>query len=1061
MASNTPTFDPSGTPQVTVPGDGERLERRQMTVMFCDLVDSTSLALTLDPEDLRQIYRAYQAECTRAVNQFGGRIVRFVGDGVLCAFGHPEAHEDDPERAVRAARTLMHALRKPEDSVGGSHDRTLLVRVGVATGLAVVGDSISVDGATEWTVIGTPSHTAARLQALAAPGQMLIDEVTLSRLRGRFVVRNLGRTELKGFQDAQAVYTVESEAADAGSDIGWSAPARTPFVGRARELAQLVHAWQSARAAAGQLILIAGEPGIGKSRLLHEFVSRIGADEPYVVRLNCSPHHTHSAFYPVQRYLAHACAISDADSHDARRAKVDRFLAELGGVPAESAAAVNYLLLPPDRAPPVARMPAEQFRARAVRGLVQWLLALAARRPTILLVEDLHWIDPSSMDLLDALLRDSAAHAVLLLASYRASELDARWPAYRRTRRAAVNAHELALDKLDEPAANTLVKALSGPDTLPDEAVRDVLARSDGNPLFLEEMIAHHLATAEASREAARASRAGVPTTLATILLARLDRLGEAKRLAQLACVLGREFSLDLLQAIAALPASEFRQQVQLLMHTGLIEHRDAADAGQHAFRHQLLRDAAYESLAHSRRRTLHRAVARTLHDEFPRRVEQHPEIVAHHHSLAAEYAQAARHWRQAGALALGRSANVEAARHLRAALAELAQLPDSAQRQTQEVDALLELGPALMTTEGAGSSEVSAVYERALRLCEHLPASPRHFAARWGWWRVSMNHHTGRERGDRLLEMAITLDDPGLTLQAHHSLWATTYMLGDQPACCDHIDKGLALYDPEAHRHHADVYGGHDAKVCACGERALSCWLQGELDLARASIESSLTWAHELDHIPSLAHACDYELMLTCFSGDAHALIERCAALIDMAMSNAFPDYAAKGRFFRGWARMRTGWRAQGLQEMEQALQWLDANCTREDFPVFLEMLAEAYQHNERDEEGLRCIDAALAQSKSAGLRYWDAALHCRRGEILAHGDATARIEAGRALLQAMNTGASQQAHWLELQAAATTLRQGLTGEPRARADAALRSVLAARPALRSCGVLEDIETG
>jgi len=1009
-------------------------------------VDSTSLALSLDPEDLRGVYRAYQRACAQAINRYGGRIVRFAGDGVLCAFGHPEAHEDDPERVVRAAHDLMQALRRLPQSAPQLRGRAPSVRIGVATGLAVVGDNISIDGATEWTVIGPPSHTAARLQSLAEPGQVLVDEVSHDRLRGRFEATDLGPQALKGFDRPQRVYSVEAEAAGMTPSDLRAAPVQAPFVGRAAELAVLLEAWRATRSGEGRVVMISGEPGVGKSRLLRELLSRIAPDGPRVVPLVCSPHHANSAFHPVQRHVGRVCGISETDDEDTRRRALAESIAAFEDADEEMVVSLDYLMLGAAGSMPGAGLQAGQLKARALRGLTRVVCALSRRAPVFVMLEDMHWNDPSSMELLDAAVHASATHAILIVMSWRSGELPAEWDAYRRAWLRSEHACELVLDKLDEDEAAALVESLRPAASLDEELLRSVLARGDGNPLFLEEMVTHY-AESDERPSGVEDAPAPVPSTLAMTLLARLDRLGDAKQLVDLACVIGREFRRDLLHALSGLSPEVFESRLDALLRTGLFK-RSAAAGGRYEFKHRLLRDAAYDSLAHSRRRTLHATVASTLRERFAGLAGRQPEIPAHHHALAEEHAQAAALWHRAGMRALERSANVEAARHLHNALASLARLPRSPERQAEEADILLELGPALITTRGAASAQAAEVYERALAICEELPASQRHFAAQWGWWRVSMNHDTGRERGDRLLGLARRLGDPGLQMQAHHSLWATTYMLGDQPACCEHIREGLALYDPQAHRGHADVYGGHDARVCAHGELAVSSWLQGDTGAARAAIDGALAWARELDHLPSLAHACDYELMLLYFMGNTQALLARCEALIELSRDKGFADYAAKGRLFRGWARMREGDAAPGIAEMEDAFRWLRENSTHEDFPVFLDMLAEGCQRSGRYEQGLRHVDVAFAESATSGMRFWDSALHRRRGELFAA--AGERLAMSGCFAQAMETGTRQRARWLELRAVAAVVRNAPDGDRPAPVRGELAALLAANRELR-----------
>ena len=526
--------------------------------------------------------------------------------------------------------------------------------------------------------------------------------------------------------------------------------------------------------------------------------------------------------------------------------------------------------------------------------------------------------------------------------------------------------------------------------------------------------------------------------------MARLDQLGPAKLVAQLASVIGREFSYPLLEAVAPLSPERLRHGLHALEDAGLVYAEPSAVGEGYAFKHALVQEAAYQTLLRGRRRELHARIAEALEHRFPQTARDAPELVAHHWTEGADATRAVASWLMAGQRASTRSEYVEAIGHLRRGIELTTQLRDRGERLSRELELLLALGPALMMTEGAGTPEVSRLYARALELCADLPKSTLHFAAQWGWWRASMDHRSGRERADALLRLAHELGDSESMLQAHHGQWATLYMLGAHQECCRHIEAGLGKYDPEHHRSHAAIYGGHDAKVCALGEQALACWLIGLVDEAVAHARSSLAWAEELSHVGSRVHALDYTLVLHKFRRNAPEVQRWAGVLVSYATEQHLRDHLAKGEFFRGWARAFLDDAEGGLCEMRKALASEQDAGTPEDFPLYYEMLAEVCARAGRYEEGLAAVAEGFAQAERGGLVYWNAELHRRRGELLfASGSDTAAAIA--CLMEAMTCARLQGARSLELRAAMSLAQLYRANADPITAASVLRPVYAA----------------
>jgi predicted ATPase len=522
-----------------------------------------------------------------------------------------------------------------------------------------------------------------------------------------------------------------------------------------------------------------------------------------------------------------------------------------------------------------------------------------------------------------------------------------------------------------------------------------------------------------------------IPATLRDSLMARLDQLGPAKCVAQLASAIGREFDYSLLEAVASLAEDALRHGLRALQHAGLVYAEPSAIGERYAFKHALLQEAAYQTLLRNRRCELHARIAGVLEERFAQITEDAPELVAHHWTAAGNASLAVSRWLAAGKRASARSEYAEAIGHLRRGIETMSLIGDTAERRRRELELLLALGPALIMAEGAGNAEVGRLYARALDLCQEVPKSALHFAAHWGWWRASMDHRSGRERADALLRLAEELGDAASLLQAHHGQWATLYMLGAHEECCRHVDAGLRAYNPEQHRTHATIYGGHDAKVCALGERALAFWLVGRVDEAVGQVLSAIAWAEELSHVGSRVHALDYALVLHKFRRDTVEVSRWAGVLLTYAMRQYLRDHLAKGAFFRGWARAAVGDLPDGLDEMREALASEQDAGTPEDFPLYYEMLAEACGLAGRYEEGLSAVAEGFAHAERSGIVYWNAELHRRRGELLL---ALGRDRAGSAgcFHEAMTYARAQGARSLELRAATSLARlHCVAGEP------------------------------
>ena len=973
-------------------------ERRQLTVLFCDLIGSTQIAGRLDPEDFRDVTLSFQSTCTAIIDRFGGTVSRYMGDGILALFGYPLAHEDDAERATLAGLGIVEAV--PAIGLHGTlpADERLAVRVGIATGLVVVGDIIGSGASEEAAVVGETPNIAARLQVSATANTVLVSETTRTLLGDRFDLAQPVSLALRGFSEPVRAFQVRSARK---VDVRRQ-PRLTPLVDRKVECAWLERQWRNATGGRGGSVLVYGEPGIGKSRIVSALHEHVSSAAHSALRFQCSPHYTNTALYPVSTQIALAGGIDREDPDSRKLTRLAEWLGP-GHDTAESLALLAPLLsiaLVDDSLS--SAMSAERRRERTFEVLVGIAERRAAENPLLIMFEDLHWSDPTTRELLTLLVERALQMRVLIVMTARPDFV----PPWSTT--APVERMELRRFVPEETMQ--LVARVAGDIRILDSTMQQMIARADGIPLFIEELT-KVIMTGEQS----------IPATLKDSLMARLDRMGPAKQIAQVAGVLGREFARDLLAAVVDVAPAQLQEGLQTLEGAGLIRPLSGGKADSYLFKHALIQEAAYQSLLHRHCRELHGRVAQVLETQFPGTARDTPELLAHHWTEAGDVDRATNAWLMAGRRASERSQEREAIGHLRNGLTLVPALNDPVQRRERELALLLALGPAIITTDGAGTPEVSTIYARTLELCEGQPPSAEHFAAGWGWWRASMDLRTGRDRADDLLGLANSLGEPDLLLQAHHCQWATLYMLGALQECCSHIEQGLGMYDPTRHRSHAAIYGGHDVRVCGLGELAVARWLLGRPDESVGHARLAASAAETLSHVGSRAHAMDYSLVLHKFRRDARAVAKHASDLIEYSAQQKLLDHRSKGLFFQGWARAILEDAAEGLRDMNNAMATFQ--CTPEDVSIYHEMVAEVCARVGRHDEGLREIEDAFVQTERSGILFWNAELYRRRGVLLAaSGETGSKVDA--CFQQALDCARAQGAVSLELRAALSLAR-------------------------------------
>jgi class 3 adenylate cyclase/predicted ATPase len=954
-------------------------ERRQLTVMFCDLVGSTALAARLDPEDMREIIGAYQRSCADHITKSGGFVAKYMGDGVLAYFGYPQAHEDDADRSVRAGLALRDAVSKLNAEPGSA----LRVRVGIATGLVVVGDLIGEGDAQERGVVGDTPNLAARLQGLAEPGEIVISDPTRRLAGGMFEYVDLGSVTLKGLPHPVRAWKVAGTSALQSRFEAHHESSLTPMVGREEELELLLRRWQRAKDGEGQVVLLSGEPGIGKSRLTVAMQERLEAEPHVRMRYFCSPHHADSALYPTIAQLERAAKFERDDTAESKLDKLDALLGPTSENDTQLLA--ELLSIPTGNRYASLNLSPQLKKRKTFEALLRQLAILSHGRPTLILYEDVHWIDPSSRELLEMTVEEVAALPVLLVITFR-PEFQPPWIGQ-------AHVSMLSLSRLGRQQGAALVERVAGGNALPREIAAEIVERTDGVPLFVEELTKAVLEAEIGAQGGARTvstsplSALSVPATLHASLMARLDRLGSgAKEIAQIGATIGREFSYELLVRVARRDEGEVQASLRRLGEAELIFSRGTPPHATFLFKHALVRDAAYGTALRGARMELHARIAAAL-EERPETVETQPELLAHHFTEAGLADGALTYWRKAGERALARSANLEAAAHLRRGLKLLETLPDRQKRLDQELRFLIALGPALMMTQSSARPEVSLVYARARELALETGQSGELFLSLWGSWLSTWSGGdipTAGRLVDELFEIAKRRSDPELLLQANHAAWPMFMCRGVFDEAWQQVEEGLSLYRRDQHAHHALLYGGHDPATCGYGIGAVIRAATGYPDQAVKLMEDGLALARDLAHPPTSVHALWFAAELRQIRREPSALKEMAAHLFQVVSEHGSAVGVANATMLKGWARVMSGDHDSGLAELRGGLEAWRATGSKFHASYRFARAADACRAAGLAEEGLGFIAEALAVSEEIDERWFVAEEHRLRGELL-----------------------------------------------------------------------------
>ncbi len=944
-------------------------ERRQLTVLFCDLVNSTSLAASLDAEEWRELVRSYQQAASDVVERYDGHVAQYLGDGLLIYFGWPTAHEDDPERAVRAGLEIVEA-------VAGA-DVRLAARIGIHTGHVVVGE-IGGGAHRETLAMGKTTHVAARIEAKAEPGGVLMSSVTIRLVAGIFVTEDLGKHALKGVGEIHLHRAIRPRGMRSRLDVA-SAKGLTPLVARHHELALLEERFSQVSHGYGQAVLISGEPGVGKSRLVHAFRQRVAKHTHIWLECRCSPYAQDSPLHPLIALTQQEFAFRLDDPPGEKLNLIEKSLTAAGfdldlTMPL---LAEFHSLRPPDRFPGSA-LSAVARRKKTLEFLTEWLFRIGQRHPLVLLFEDLHWVDPSTRELIGEIVDRLPREQVQLLVTHR-PDFEVPWGS-----RSHVT--PILLAPLTRAQVGDLVRKASGAYALPAPWVNEIVRRSDGVPLFAEELTKAVVdAHPEPPAPGMPVPMLDIPDTLHDLLTARLDALGSVKELAQVASVLGRDFSYDLLRRVASIDDAKLRLTLRTAVGRELLYQRGSPPNATYLFKHSLIHEAAYATLLRSRRAELHATVAAVLESNFPEIAASSPELLAHHHAAAGQVRRAIDRWHEAGRLALRRSASREAAAHLKRALDLATAERPSSEHDREELDLHIELGAATMMSHGWGSPESELWYARARDLCAAVGDENELFPIVWGFWIIHMARADvaeWRKAAAELLDIAERTDDPMMLVQAHHASWGNPF-LGDFVVQLEHVERGLSGYDRAKHSKFAPQYGGHDAGVCGHGHRGVALWATGYPERSGASFAAAVALADEIGHAPSKAHSLLMGAWQPIFGSDWAEVLRVTDAAMAISNEVGLATWTDILAVLRGWAVVSLGESDDGLEEMRRGLEGATLSSSVGSATCHA-LYAEALCLTGATEEALAQLHTALPLMEERGEGLWKANAMALAGDLL-----------------------------------------------------------------------------
>ena len=1024
LRANAPSLDVATTSSTQSVSPEDRAERRQVTVMFSDLVGSTALSARLDPEDLREVISAYQNSVAETVGRFGGFVAKYMGDGVLVYFGYPLAHEDDAERAVRTGLELVRAIRDLKTHA------VLQARVGIATGLVVVGDLIGSGASQEQAIVGDTPNLAARLQGVAEPNCVVVAETTRKLVGNLFEFEDLGPQELRGISEPVRAWAALRPASVEGRFEAMHASGLTDLVGREEELDLLLRRWSKAKSGEGQVVLVSGEAGIGKSRLTAALLERLSGKAHTRLRYFCSPQHTDSAFYPIIGQMERAAGLAHDDKPQAKLDKLDAVLAQTSTSTEDAALFAEMLSLANDGRYPALELAPEQRRQRTLEALTLQLAELASRQPVLMIFEDAHWTDPTSLEAIGRTVDRIKTLPVLLIVTFR-PEFDAPWVGQS-------HVTSLTLNRLGEREAAAIIARLVGNKKLPADVMAEIVERTDGIPLFVEEMTkavleAESEGAARRMAAAVPSSALAVPASLHASLMARLDRLGPGKEVAQIGSAIGREFSHPLLAAVARKPEAELGPALDRLIQAGLLSRQGVPPQASYLFKHALVQDAAYGTLLRQPRRALHARIAEAIESQFAETAESRPEILAHHCTEAGLIEKAAGLWGKAGQRSLALSALVEAAAQLTRALEQIATLPGTPALRHEQIKLQVALITPLIHVKGFAAAEPKAAAEQARLLIEQAEAMGEPpedplllFSVLWAVWvanYVAFNGDVMRELAAQFLALAEKHGATVPLMVGHRVMGITLMETGDVAQSRTHYNQAIALYDPAEHRPLATRLG-QDAGVAALSYRSRALWLLGYPDAALRDNDDALKKAREIGQAVTLMTALSRIAVSNTVFRNYVAATAQAQELVALAEEKGSPYWKVIGMMIRGSVLALTGRASEAVEMLISGISAYRTTGGTVFTPLTFPILAHAHAELGQFQEAWRCIGEAMTAVETAKEKWCEAEVHRVAGEIELISPKPDAAKAEAHFERALSVARAQQAKSWELRAATSLAR-------------------------------------
>jgi class 3 adenylate cyclase/tetratricopeptide (TPR) repeat protein len=989
-------------------------ERRHLTVMFCDLVGSTALSARLDPEDMWEVIGAYRAACARVIATYDGIIARFVGDGILAYFGYPRAHEDDAERAVRAGLDIIAAVGPLE-----TRAERVEVRIAIATGLVVVGDLISGGASELQAMVGDAPNVAARLQSLAEPGAVVVAASTRELLGDLFIFRNLGLREVKGISEPIAVWAVEGGAASESRFEAVRTARSIGFVGRKAEIEFVLSRQQLAWQGEGQVVLISGEAGIGKSRLVAALSENPALGSPRRLRYQCSPYHANSALHPFIAQLERAAGIEPQDRPEQKLDKLEAMLALGTQQVANTAPLIAALLSIPtgERYPPLGLNPVQQ-RRQTFAALLDQFEGLARQQPLLFVCEDMHWADATTLELFDLAVDRMRRLPVLALATFR-PEFEPPWLGL-------TNVSLLRLDRLDRQDTRALIEQVTVGRKLPGEMMTQIIDKTDGIPLFVEELTKMVLESGLLVEHAGRyrldspLPPLAIPATLQDSLMARLDRLAPVKEVAQIGAAIGRDFSYTLLRSVAGRDDQTLSAALAQLEEAELLLRRGTPPEATYSFKHALVQETAYESLLKSRRQLLHKHIGDVLRDKFPIIAETEPEVLAYHFTEAGLSGVALEWWRKAGQQALKRSAYTEAIAHLGKAVAIADALPDEPGRTMNRLQLQIAYGRALRGSLGHSAPETVAAWKRARQFAADIDDPVELAPIHSGLFNACLTHGEiapMRELTEAIMGVARQRpESPVAAVIAHCTTGVTSWFGGDYLNAQLHLERALATY--EAERNPATFRASAlDLPFVIMRFLALVLWPLGKIDRSRRLAAEAVRATGDKPAL-SQANALVHKAVFDGLCGGMLQETETILAL-GLAREHTMPLYVAAGSYLNGLAQWRAGDRTGGLAEMRRGWTLLHENDCYLCEPFWGMQVAVANAEAGQTETGLEILRELIASTEQSGQHWLDAELHRSQGELLLRLDPPNVSMAEDTFRRALEIARTQQTRTFELRSA------------------------------------------